>query len=499
MNELREIPENAPSPVTGDIAHRYQSLLESVDGIVWEAAASSPGFSFVSDSVTHVLGYTPEECLANPQFRNDHIYPADREVAAGVYHPQAGGPHNATVDYRMVKADGSLVWVRDIVSVVSEDGHPKWLRGIMLDITETKLLANLDKLEKEVLELNSRQDADIETVLRCYVLGIEHLFPKMKCSVLKVRDNRVYNWAAPSLPTDYVAAIDSQEIGPAAGSCGTAAYLKERVIVSDIEHDVKWTSYRHFALPHHLRACWSAPILDAHGAVVAVFGIYYTTVKTPSADELAIIERSAAILQVIIENRLYAGLMQEINLLMTQGQELANFGTWQWDMVKDKVSWSNALYHIYGLDEYTFKATFEGYLGMLHPGDRERVKQTIKDTIDKCDDITFEERIIRPDGQVRYLKSWGRVFANEAGRPVKMVGACLDITKAKTTETKMKEIAWMQSHVVRAPLARLMGLVHLLHDHRDADEEHYEILDSILLSAKELDEVIRSITSNTEV
>ena len=442
----------------------------------------------------HSLEDTLQELLNDRQFH---------KIAELKFHPgQAGGPQNTYLDISFTpatNADGSLsqvlVTLTDCTEVVALRQHEAATRA---DLTATKFLADLDHLEKEVLELNSRKEIDIDEVLRVYVQGIEGLFRDMKCSVLRVENNRLYNWASQSLPPAYVASINNLEIGPQNGSCGTAAFLKKRVIVSDIEHDPIWARYKHLALPYGLLACWSYPIIDTEGTVMGVFGVYYNSIKMPGEHELVIIERSASILKVILENRLYAKTIEEVNLLVTQGQELATFGNWQWDIVNNKVTWSPVLYNIYGLDESTFKATFEGYLAMLHPGDRERVKDLILDVLKTHSDVTFEERIIRPDGDIRHLKSWGRVILNDAGDPVRMIGACLDITRAKATETKMEEIAWMQSHVIRAPLARLMGIIDILQDDIVHGVQKDELLTDMLNSAYELDNIIRNISGKTE-
>src|SRR5712691_656742 len=80
--------------------------------------------------------------------------------------------------------------------------------------------------------------------------------------------NRLRHGAAPSLPKSYIDAIDGSAIGPAAGSRGTAAYRRAPVIVSDIARDPLWADYRHLALPHGLRACWSTPIFASDGGVL---------------------------------------------------------------------------------------------------------------------------------------------------------------------------------------------------------------------------------------
>ena len=104
--------------------------------------------------------------------------------------------------------------------------------------------------------------------------------------------------AAPSLPQAYNDAIDGGTIGPAAGSCGTAAYRKEAVFVTDIEHDPLWADYRDFALSHNLRACWSTPITSRSSRVLGTFAIYYREPRSPSPDDLDIISyvsRTAAL------------------------------------------------------------------------------------------------------------------------------------------------------------------------------------------------------------
>lgn len=477
--------------------NRYQDLVLAVDGVVWEADATTFNFTFVSEQASSILGYTPAQWLSEPNFWVNHIHKDDRESAVSFCQLQTQKARSHTFDYRMIKANGEIVWIKDIVSVITENGLPKLLRGIMVDITETKLLAELDHLEKEVLELNSKQVATLEDVLNTYVRGIEGLFADMKFSILRLVSNKLYNWSSPSLPAAYLAAVEGLEIGPEVGTCGTSAFLKQTVIVSDIATDPKWSAYKHLILPHNLCACWSYPISDVNGNVLAVLGVYYNTAKSPEEDEIAIIERTAAILKVILENKLYEATIREVNMLVTQGQELANFGNWQWDIRANKVTWSDVLYTIYGQDDKTFQATFEGYLSMLHPDDIDRVKNLIYNVVETGEDIMFEERIIRPDGEIRHLKSWGRVIPDESGKPSKMIGACLDITKAKESETKMKEIAWIQSHVIRAPLANLIGLVNMLDD-MSADAEQQELLRHILHTSHELDNIIRNISSKTK-
>ena len=96
--------------------------------------------------------------------------------------------------------------------------------------------------------------------------------------------------AAPSLPNAYCKAIDGAEIGPCAGSCGTAAYSATPVFVSDIANDPLWADYKAVALPHGLRACWSTPIMTAGRKVLGTFAMYHREPREPTVRDLAMVD-----------------------------------------------------------------------------------------------------------------------------------------------------------------------------------------------------------------
>jgi PAS domain S-box-containing protein len=130
---------------------------------------------------------------------------------------------------------------------------------------------------------------------------------------------------------------------------------------------------------------------------------------------------------------------------LSDTQDLAGLGSWIWDAVEDRVTWTDKLYEIYGLDRETFAATFGGYLERVHPDDRDRVRSLIEDVYRSGSTFDFEERIVRPDGSIRYLRSRGRAVRDEAGRSVRLMGACLDITDLKQAEVQARELASEQA------------------------------------------------------
>src|SRR5206468_3861781 len=118
--------------------HRFQDLVNSVEGIIWEADATTLQFSFVSSQAERILGYPVERWLSEPTFWKDHLHPDDRDWAVGFCEKATAEGRNYDLEYRMIAANGSLVWLRHLMTVVLEGDHPARLRGVMVDITGRK-------------------------------------------------------------------------------------------------------------------------------------------------------------------------------------------------------------------------------------------------------------------------------------------------------------------------------------------------------------------------
>ncbi len=140
-------------------------------------------------------------------------------------------------------------------------------------------------------------------VLELLVRTIEARSEGMLGSILLLdaEGRHLTHGAAPSLPPSYTEAIDGIEIGPTAGSCGTAAYEGRQVVVTDVATDPLWEEYRELAAEHGLAACWSTPIRSSEGTVLGTFALYYHEPRRPSAYELELIEEAVRLASVAIE------------------------------------------------------------------------------------------------------------------------------------------------------------------------------------------------------
>ena len=172
----------------------------------------------------------------------------------------------------------------------------------MHDITEAKRAQRLESGQRAILAgIAARQPLrdSLVAITRLY----EEQYPGALCSVLLLDEagERVLTGAAPSLPEAFSLAVHGQPIGPRAGSCGTAAWRGERVVVADIHTDPLWVDYLPLAREHGLRACWSTPVKSAQGKVLATFATYYREPREPIQAELAMIDGMAAVVAMAIE------------------------------------------------------------------------------------------------------------------------------------------------------------------------------------------------------
>ncbi len=156
-------------------------------------------------------------------------------------------------------------------------------------------------LQNSILEMIARGE-DLKATADLLCREIEKLVPELACSILTIDAGGLLRvLAAASLPASYSTAIDGAAIGPNAGSCGTAAFRREPVTVTDIETDPLWEGYRDLILPLGYRACWSSPIIARDGNVLGTFAFYYRTRRDPSALEQQIVNRCVHLCAIAME------------------------------------------------------------------------------------------------------------------------------------------------------------------------------------------------------
>ena len=191
--------------------------------------------------------------------------------------------------------------------------------------------------------------------------------------------------------------------------------------------------------------------------------------------------------------------------LMKEAEHLANFGSWQVDLLTGKHQWSDEAFRIFGFLPGEIAPDYEKFFQFVHPDDKPGLKHIIQQAVSALPFQECEYRIIDKGGMTKNLHSRILVKRDAQGRAFQLIGFTLDITRQKEQtraleiqNQKLMDIAWVQSHEVRAPLARIMGLVQLISRYPEEAMDLKETLSHIADSAHQLDEIIRKIVRKTE-
>ena len=420
--------------------HRLRDLVDRMDAIVAEADARTFRFSFVSRSAETILGYPIQQWLDEPDFWGRHLHPDDRDrtVDRCLVETREGRDH--TLEYRMVAADGRAIWVRETVRVLPDaGGRPDVLQCLLVDISDRKRAETLLASEKHVLEM-SASGAPLPEVLAALCVAIEELSDGAICSLLLLDADgkRLRHAAAPGLPVEYIGAIDGIQIGPDVGSCGTAAHEGRPVVAEDIGTDPRWDGFRHLALPHGLRACWSTPILGRDGNVLGTFAVYYRTPRRPTAVEERLIERATDIAALVIarERAEQALQAQAAALAASEARHralLANTpdAAWCVDRAGRVLFVSPRIETVTSLTAAEFAAHGrQVWRERVHPEDGRAIDGGWIELFEGGGTYDVEYRFCRKDGRWVWLHSRAVTIDSEAGEPL-AYGVVSDVTERK--------------------------------------------------------------------
>jgi len=265
----------------------------------------SSGHIVWSDETFRIFEYDPVN-TPTVEVILQRTHPEDRAFVQETLDQAAGNRKAFDFEHRLLMPDASVKYVRIVghPSTADESGNFEFV-GAVTDITESKRAEALRDGESRILEMMAR-DAPLEEILDNLVRVVEAQFAGLLCSVLLLDQDGLHtrHGAAPSLPEPYTKAIDGLCIGPKAGSCGTAMYRREPVVVTDILQDPLWEAYRDVAEPYGLRSCWSTPILAHSGKALGSFAMYYREPRSPSPAETRALEMATHLAGIAIERKL---------------------------------------------------------------------------------------------------------------------------------------------------------------------------------------------------
>ena len=307
--------------------------------------------------------------------------------------------------------------------------------GSAVDISNKAFQSNIENAESKLLSNVLKQNSDIRTSLNNYLLELESIFSGMHIGIQSIKGGKIFPLVSPTMPEEYVDNLYEIPIGKDVGSCGTAAYLGKTVIVKNIETHSFWEKYKNIILPFGYKSCWSTPIFNENGKVIATFAMYYKRPKRPSQKQLNFFRRNATLLSIIFQNHQRQKQINE-NLEVYKYVNLATKDViYNWNVEQNFIKWSDSFKILFGYKTTKYHSTGENFLNIIHPEDVYNVEIATANAIKNpnTDRWHIFYRLKTSQGYA-HVECHGYINRNENGRATRVIGIVRDVTRQKQAE-----------------------------------------------------------------
>ncbi len=526
---------------------RFNLVLQGANDGIWDWDLQTDRV-FYSDRFKELLGYEKGEFDVWLSALADVLHPDDFDMTWQEVERHFHDREPYHIEHRLRTKVGEYRWFLERGQAVwDENGVPIRMAGSIKDITIRKATEARDRVRNRVLELLAA-GASLSEVLDPLVRSVESENSRLRCSVLFLdqEGQRLLTGASPSLPEYYNRAIDGLEIGMGVGSCGTAAFLGQRVIVEDISAHPYWVGGREIAARAGLASCWSEPIRGMSGAVLGTFAIYGTEIGGPSESDIQLIEVAANLAGIAIERKQVDQALLESEERWKFALEGAGDGVWDWNIQTGEVVFSRRWSEMLGFDEHQLESNLEGWKSRIHSEDLPDVMSSLQDYLDgKTVTYMHEHRMLCRDSSVKWILSRGIIVScDSSGAALRMIGTHSDITdrqrmeensrrylqqveasRDRITEQSIQLIRQSEelarardqaeaaaqaksdflanmSHELRTPLTAILGYADLLYDEDGSEtpsHSYRETVDIIRSNGRHLQELIDDILDLSKI
>jgi len=388
---LRESERRFSSVVSNAHAYAYRCLNE-------------PGWpnEYASDYALELTGYPPEDLIVGGKVQlGDLIVEEDRRRVWDEVQEALAGGRGFELRYAIRRRDGQIRHVHEFGrGVFGEDGGVVALEGLLYDVTGHK------EAEEALKESEERYRAVMEQSVEAI-----YLFDAETKRVLESNAafRRLMGYAEEELLGmriyDFIDHDDED-------------------IARHVRRSLK-EKRRHIGERRYRRKDDSVILVDTSASVISYGG--RMTLCAISRD--------------VTERREAEEVVRKSEVRLAEVQRLAHLGGWEWDVRTDEIFWSDEVYRIYGLAPGSSVPSYEGFMAVVHPDDREMVGKAIDGALNESKPYDVEHRVVRPDGEVRMVHRRAEVVRGEGGEPLRMIGTVHDITERRALEERLEHQA----------------------------------------------------------
>src|SRR5580700_2741250 len=426
-----------------DSEDRHQAMNDAIPAMAWSSLPDG-SVEILNRRWLDFTGLALDEALGWGW--TAAVHPDDLNPLIDRWRALLASGQSGEIEARLRRHNGGYRWFLLRAEPVRDNRGDvfRWY-GASTDIEGRKRAEALLAAEKRTLEMVANR-ASLADILERLCETIDSQASNIKTAVMLMDADGMHlrPAAAPRLPKGWLEAITPLKIGPCVGSCGTAASLKQRVIVSDIATDPLWADYRELALSYGLRAAWSEPLLSKNHEVLGTFCLYYAEPRSTNETDLRLIEGADHIAVIAIEGE------RSQEALRSASEEIRNsearlrkiidtIPTLAWCTLPDGtgIFWNRRWLEYTGLSLEVVHGW--GWQNAIHPEDLKKITDKWLGDLAAGQPGEVEGRLRRFDGVYRWFLFRAEPLRDESGNIVNWYGTDTDIDDLKRAEAKLRK------------------------------------------------------------
>ncbi|REL39038.1 PAS domain S-box protein [Rhodohalobacter sp. SW132] len=405
VDNFREITEQvAIKQRLNQTEELYQSLIQTLDGISWEADAETFLFSYVSPQSKEILGYSPEEWLADPEFWQNHIHPNEVDHVVSYCKSESKEGRNHDFEYRMRSASGEYVWLKDVVTVIHEDGKPSKLRGIMIDITDRK--------REELAKLAEREK-------------YRSIFENSLVAFFVSRPDGTILEANPMACTLFGYTVDEfREIGRQGFIDPKSPGLKDKLEERDAKGRTKGELYGIHKNGTRIPCEFSSVVFQDNS------GDILNTVMMVDISDRKYFEES-----MLSANEKLKNTVDRYEIVSRATSDTI----WDFELSGDQMIYNDNIHSMFGYDMAEVSNMASWWRDKIHPDDLIHVSQQLRSAIAyRKNRFQMEYRFRTADGSFKHIYDRAFLIKDDEGEPQRMIGAMQDVTSRVKEQEQLK-------------------------------------------------------------
>lgn len=427
-------------------------------------------YSFISENYKKILGFEPSELIGKNAYH--FIHPEDFDRVKEQFYQLKEQKQVRISPFRFRDKKNKYRWVQTTATNLLNDSA---VQGIVA---------------------NSR---DITTVIE-QAREIEHINERYQLAATATED-LIYDWDLTNNEVTRFHRSRKELFGYPSDVVNKREFWKKNIHPEDLIREKKKLSLV-FANPqeNYIKTEYRFRKADGHYAQVVDKGYI---IRNHEGKAIRLIGATSDITEITAKKEALKVANKRFKMAMKATNEMI----WDWDIATDSVTRSKGYKNIFGYDTNEATSVQSFWLNKVAEEDKAKVRNSLASAIadPAIKKWKLEYRFVKADGSTAYINDRGYIIRDKNGKATRLVGAVLDVTTSRKLLGKiqrqnkvLKEIAWEQSHVVRAPLARIKGLLHLLEQENCKEMSGEEVLFHIKESVNELDNIIRNIVGKTE-